>query len=214
MAKVKVTELVVVRHGETVWNLEGRHQGHLDSDLSALGIRQAKAIADRLGKISFSALYSSDLKRAFHTAQYIAQKTGHSILVDRRLRERDYGIFRGMTLEEIQKKFPEQYIHFRSGDPDYVIPEGESGRHKFDRVLECVQEIIKAHEGRRVVIVTHGGVLDALFRHTVGLGLSIPRHYKLFNVSLNTFFVYDGVWMLGTWGDISHLTEMETMDEG
>ncbi len=214
MAKIKVTELVVIRHGETVWNLEGRHQGHLDSDLSELGVRQAQAVAGRLAKMSFSALYSSDLKRAFHTAEYIARNTGHSILLDKRLRERNYGIFRGLTLNEIQEKYPEPYTHFKSGDPDYLIPEGESGRQKYDRVLECVKEIVKNQEGQRVVIVTHGGVLDSLFRHTVGLGLSDPRHYKLYNVSLNTFFVYDGVWMLGTWGDITHLTEMETMDEG
>jgi 2,3-bisphosphoglycerate-dependent phosphoglycerate mutase len=213
MAQIKITELVVIRHGETVWNQERRHQGHLDSDLSELGVRQAKAVAGRLAKLSFAALYSSDLKRAFHTAQYIAKITGHSILLDKRLRERDYGIFRGMTLEEIQEKFPKPYVRFKSGDPDYVIPEGESGRQKYDRVIECVREIVKAHEGRRVVIVTHGGALDALFRHTVGLELSIPRRYKLFNVSLNTFFVQDGTWSLGTWGDIGHLTEMETIDD-
>jgi len=212
-AEIKVTELILIRHGQTVWNLQGRHQGHVDSDLSELGVRQARAVAERLAILPFSALYSSDLKRAYHPAKFIARKTGHSILVDPRLRERNYGIFRGLTLGEIQARYPAEYARFRSGDPDYVVPEGESARQKFDRAVECLQAIVRANLGRRAVVVTHGGVLDAAFRYAVGLPLSIPRRVKLYNASLNTFFVHGKTWMLGTWGDTHHLREMETIDE-
>jgi len=213
MDNVKTTELIIVRHGQTVWNQEGRHQGHLDSDLSELGVQQAQAIANRLANVSFAALYSSDLKRAYHTAQYIAQKTGHTITADQRLRERNYGIFRGLTITEIKEKFPAEFSAFKSGDPDYVIPEGESTRQKYDRTMQCMLQIVTTHLGRRVVIVTHGGVLDAVFRYTLGLPLSIPRRFKLFNASLNTFTVYGRVWMIGTLGDICHLRQISTNDD-
>jgi probable phosphoglycerate mutase len=208
-----VTELIIIRHGQTVWNLQGRHQGHLDTDLSEFGIRQAQAIADRLSTVSFSALYSSDLKRAYHTAQYIAQKTNHTILVDPRLRERNYGVFRGMTLKEIQEKYPQEFAFFQSGDPDYVVPEGESSRQKYDRTVQCMTEIVTANLGRRVVIVTHGGILDAIFRYTTGLPLSIPRRFKLFNASINTFLIQGRIWMVGTLGDICHLKDISATDE-
>ncbi|MFA5865214.1 MAG: histidine phosphatase family protein [Phycisphaerae bacterium] len=213
MKKTQVTELIVVRHGQTAWNIQGRHQGHLDSDLSETGIRQAKALADRLSKLSFTAFYSSDLKRALHTAEYIAQKTGHPILADPRLRERNYGIFRGMTVHEIQLQYPDEYGHFISGDPDYVIPEGQSARQKFEAAVQCAKEIVKGHVGERIVIVSHGGVLDALLRHTCGIALSIPRRFKMYNASLNTFFIDDGIWKLNTWGDICHLKGIDTSDD-
>jgi len=213
MKDTTVTELIIIRHGQTAGNLENRHQGHLDSDLNELGIRQAQAIATRLATVSFDALYSSDLTRAYHTAQYIAQKTGHAILVDPRLRERNYGVFRGMTLREIQQKYPQEFAFFQSGDPDYAIPEGESSRQKYERTIQCMTQIVSTHLGRRVVVVTHGGVLDAVFRYTVGLPLSIPRRFKLFNASLNTFLVYGRIWMIGTLGDICHLKDVSTTDE-
>jgi len=209
-----VTELIAIRHGQTEWNLEGRHQGQMDSDLSVLGVRQALALARRLVKVPFHAIYSSDLLRALHTAEYIARKTGHSIRVDRRLRERHFGIFHGLTVAEIRVRYPNEYLQFRSGDPDYVIPDGESVRQKYDRVIQCARQIVQANLGRRVIVVTHGGVLDALFRFTVGLSLSIPRRFRLLNAGLNTFLIVNGAWTLGTWGDVGHLRDMEPQDEG
>src|SRR5438477_4218649 len=87
------TQIIIVRHGETTWNLEGRHQGHLDSPLTKRGVAQAEALAARLGNEEFAALYSSDLGRALATAEIIGTRCGKSVVIDARLRERNLGIF-------------------------------------------------------------------------------------------------------------------------
>jgi len=207
------TELIVVRHGETVWNADGRQQGHLDSPLSPLGEQQARAIADRLAAEPFHALYTSDLGRAFHTAEYIARATGHDIATDPRLRERNLGIFQGLTMAQVQHQHPDHYAQFISGDPDYVIPGGESARQRYDRTTRAADEIAARRPGQRIVIVGHGGVLSSLFRHALGIPLAAPRRCKLFNASINTFFVHHGNWMLGTWGDVHHLGAIGTIDD-
>ena len=99
------TELIIIRHGETTGNRDGIWQGHLDTPLTDVGIAQARAVAERLGKASFSRLYSSDLGRAHKTA---AIRTGHSIKTDLRLRERSLGVFEGLTTPEIQTRYPEE----------------------------------------------------------------------------------------------------------
>lgn len=206
-------ELIIVRHGETVWNALGRQQGHLDSPLSPLGIRQAEAIAERLSTERFDALYTSDLGRAHATAQRIAARTGREVIVDKGLRERNLGIFQALTMEEVAARYPEEYARFKSGDPDYRIPRGESARERHERIVAAVGKIVSRHAGGRIVIVAHGGVLQSLFRHAVGLPLSAPRTFKLFNASLNTFFVENGSWKLGAWGDTNHLRAIGTQDD-
>src|SRR5262245_29104209 len=100
------TQLIIVRHGQTQWNLKLIRQGHLDSGLTEKGIAQAKALGERLARESFTALYSSDLGRAVQTAQMIAAATGHEIITDPRLRERHLGIFQGLKGDELREKFP------------------------------------------------------------------------------------------------------------
>ena len=123
------TQVIIVRHGETEWNIRGIRQGHLDSRLTTKGMAQAKALGARLGREKFTALYSSDLGRAVESAQAIANVTGHAILTDERLRERHLGIFQGLNAEEINSKYPEERRLMRTEGPGYVIPGGEtSGR--------------------------------------------------------------------------------------
>src|SRR5688500_9825999 len=111
------TRVIVVRHGETAWNNEKRWQGHLDSPLTAKGLSQAQALARRLSGERFSALYTSDLGRAYQTAQLIAAATGHSVVLDSRLRERKLGVFQGLTSEEIRAVHAEEYELYRIRDP-------------------------------------------------------------------------------------------------
>lgn len=209
----KTCELIIVRHGETIWNAEGRQQGHLDSALTPAGARQAEAIAETLSKEKFSALYTSDLGRAFTTAEVIAAKCSHKVTTDERLRERNLGIFQTLTMAEVEERYPEEYRAFRSGDPDYEIPSGESARQRYDRAVACADDIAKRHAGQRVVVVTHGGILDSYFRRALCIALTEPRRFRLFNASINTFFVVGGEWALGTWGDVSHLVGIGTQDD-
>src|SRR5262245_45575580 len=108
------TRIILLRHGETVWNLEGRYQGQLDSPLSTAGVTQARALAQRLATVHFAALYSSDLGRARQTTECIADVTGHKIRADPRLRERHLGIFQGRLKPELKLSFPDEYRRFKS----------------------------------------------------------------------------------------------------
>ena len=127
------TQVIIVRHGQTEWNIRGIRQGHLDSELTEKGIVQAKALAQRLARESCAALYCSDLGRAVQTAKEIAEVTGHQICTDARLRERHLGIFQGLSGEEIRTKYPEEYKLHRTLGPNYVIPGGESVRQQVER---------------------------------------------------------------------------------
>jgi len=199
------TQVIIVRHGQTVWNLAGKRQGHLDSPLTEMGIAQAKALAERLAQENFRILYSSDLGRAVQTAQIIASVTAHEIITDARLRERHLGIFQGLSGDEIRERYPEEYHQHRTIGPDYVIPGGESMRQQVERNVTCLTAIAEKHIGHTIVVVSHGGVLSGLFRHTFSIPFSAPRRFEFMNASLNVFNYEDGSWFLQTWGDVSHL---------
>ncbi len=207
------TEFIVVRHGETAWNAQGRIQGHLDSPLNEEGLAQALLVGDCLTRESLSHLYSSDLGRALQTAQPIADRSGRPVRTDTRLRERDLGVFQGLTGAECERRFPEHYARFRSRDPDHVMPEGESARHVYERVSEVFAALAREHIGTRLVVVTHGGVLDALYRFVQSVPLERPRDFPIFNASLNTVRCTDARWSVERWGDISHLTRDATLDD-
>jgi 2,3-bisphosphoglycerate-dependent phosphoglycerate mutase len=206
------TQVIIVRHGQTQWNVANVRQGHLDSPLTGEGIAQAKALARRLMHERFSALYSSDLGRAVQTAQIIAQATGHEIVTDSRLRERHLGIFQGLLGDEIKEKYPEEYKRHRSLGADYVIPGGESVRQQVARNISYLNEIAAKHEGETILVVTHGGVLSGLFRHTFSIPFEAPRRFEFTNAGLNVFVYEQGNWFLQTWGDLNHLANGATRD--
>ena len=203
---MKPTRIVAVRHGETEWNSEGRFQGQLDSPLTDNGCAQGRAVADSLAAWSIAAIYSSDLGRARSMADEIAVHTSTRIIFDPRLRERHFGVFQGLTVPEIKEQYPKSYPRFRSGDPDYVIPQGESARQRYRRSVECVEEATVLHGGETIAVVAHGGVLDGLFRRALSIPLEIPRRFSLPNAGLNVFSVEGSNWQLQLWGDTGHLT--------
>lgn len=208
-----ITKFAFIRHGETLWNVERRWQGHLDIPLNAIGQQQAAAVAQRMVNHSFSHLYSSDLQRTYQTAAAIAALTGHTILTEERIRERNLGIFQGLTQEEMETRFPDEFQLNRAPNPHYVIPQGESQQQFFDRTTQCLHDLAQRHIGESVVVVTHGGVLDCLFRFALGLPLETPRRFSLLNVSLNMFTIHDGFWKLEYWGDVAHLDTLGSLDE-
>jgi probable phosphoglycerate mutase len=199
------TQIIIVRHGQTQWNIRKIRQGHLDSELTDKGVAQARALGQRIARENFTALYSSDLGRALHTARMIAAVTGHEIVTDGRLRERHLGVFQGLSGDEIKDKHPEEYRMHRTLGPEYVIPGGESVRQQVARNVDCLDEIALKHPGEKVVVVTHGGVVSGLFRHALDIPLDAPRRFEFVNAGLNVFAYEDGHWILRTWGDVSHL---------
>src|ERR1700741_5197597 len=205
LTRMQRTQVILVRHGETEWNIARIRQGHLDSRLTEKGIAQAQALAHRLAREKLTALYSSDLGRAVQTAMAIADLTGHEIVTDVRLRERHLGIFQGLNGDEIVAKYPEERRQFRTLGPDYVIPGGESMRQQVSRNVAYLNELAAKHHGEQVVVVTHGGVVSGFFRHTLEIPLEAPRRFEFVNAGINVFAREEEIWMLLTWGDVSHL---------
>jgi len=202
-----MTQLILIRHGETVWNQQRRMQGHSDSPLSETGVRQARLLARHLKQIAFSALYSSDSGRAQHTARSVAEVTGHDIVLEPRLRERHFGVFEGLTGSEIEANFSADYARFKSRDQAHVIPGGESAAQFRARVSACFHEIASRHNGELVVVITHGLVLDVLYRAALGIPHELPRMHELVNAGINRLR-YDGAaWHLEVWADASHLDD-------
>jgi probable phosphoglycerate mutase len=207
------TKIILVRHGETCWNQEGRIQGyHANSPLTDAGLAQARAVAGRLAAEGVDALYSSDSGRTLQTAEPIALATGRKVTQEIGVRERNYGIFEGHTFAEVETVFPEEFQKYRARDPHYSIEGGESAVQFRDRILAALAEIARRHPGQRSVVVTHGGVVGSMYRVAMELPLDAPRVYTTRNASVNRFGFDAGRWVLEVWGDVSHLNE-ESMDD-
>jgi 2,3-bisphosphoglycerate-dependent phosphoglycerate mutase len=204
-----MTEILLIRHGETEWNQQGRMQGQHDSPLTATGLHQARRLAQRLKQVEFTALYSSDLGRAHQTARCIADATGHEIVSEPGLRERDFGIFEGLTNPEIKLRYPQDHELFARRDPHYAMAGGESAAQFSKRAVGTLECIARSHDGETVVVVTHGLVLDAVYRAACNMALHVPRGFPLLNCSVNTFRHTSDGWVAVAVCDVQHLADEE-----
>jgi broad specificity phosphatase PhoE len=148
-----VTTLLLVRHGETDWNAEGRLQGHTDTPLNELGRRQARTLADEVAGDGIEAVYSSDLARARETAEIVAERLGLAVVLDPDLRERDWGTWEGLTGAERER----------------VELVGEPTEAHRDRMLRALRSIAAGHPGGRVLVVTHGGSMRRVQAAATGI---------------------------------------------
>lgn len=200
-----ITRLCIVRHGETAWNAEHRVQGQLDVALSASGRAQAEAAAKVLATERFDAIYSSDLSRARQTAAPTAAALSLDVRIDRDLRERHYGIFESLTYAEVKQKYPADYARFDAREPDYDFRTGESLKDFSARSISIIERIAAIHPGKSILVFTHGGILDKLYRHITGLPLSAPREFGIPNAGLNRVELAAGRWQIRAWADVAHL---------
>ncbi|THF62440.1 histidine phosphatase family protein [Pseudothauera nasutitermitis] len=206
------TRLCLVRHGETAWNTERRLQGHLDVPLNPTGERQAEATARALaGLAPFDAIHSSDLARALRTAQAAGNALSLPVQIDADLRERHYGAFQGLTHEEAQARHPEDYRRWHGRDPQFDLLGGESLNTFATRIRHTLERIAAAHPGGRVLVFTHGGVLDVAHRLASGRPLHIPRDFSIPNAGLNWLERDAAGWRLLSWAEQDHLDD--TLDE-
>ncbi len=210
---MQATRIIAVRHGETSWNLDTRIQGQLDIPLNEKGRWQAQRLARALAASEpMVALYSSDLFRAWDTARSIADATGLTVVTETGLRERAFGKFEGKTFTELEAAWPEETLRWRQRDPGWAPPGGESLIEVRDRVLQTVQTLAAKHLGEQIVLVSHGGVLDTLYRAAGGLDIRAPRTWLLGNASINRLlWTPDSLTLVG-WSDTAHL-EDEWTDE-
>jgi glucosyl-3-phosphoglycerate phosphatase len=160
---VSLRRLVLLRHGQTDYNLAGRMQGHLDSLLTEVGREQAVAIAPEVVRMTPDRLISSDLRRAVHTADIIGGAAGIPVKLDPRLRETHLGEWQGRTVGEIEKAWPGAIAHWRS-DPAWAPPGGESRIDVVRRSRPVVEELDDEVSGSNAtaVLVAHGGMIAGL----------------------------------------------------
>ena len=201
---MKETEIILIRHGETEWNSQQRMQGHSNSDLSSVGQAQIQALGQWMKNVRFDLIYSSDSLRAKQTAEAITQFSGHELQFDQRLREKNLGVFEGLTSEEARERYPEVFRLFKTAGSKYVIDEGESTQQLQDRALEIVNEIRIKHPEERVLLVTHGGFIRVVMKHSLGLSLETTTRFLIRNTGVFRL-VWEDKWIVSQMGGVSHL---------
>lgn len=208
-----MTELILIRHGETDWNRELRFQGHIDAPLNATGQIQAARLAARLADETIDHLVCSDLLRTRQTAAPTARQFAPTLPagpeLDAALREQHFGIYEGLTAADAQREHAEAWTAWSQFHPDYALPGGESAVQFHARTVGALRRIAAAHAGRTVAVVTHGGVLDMVWRTAHGLGLHGPRRSQIPNAGYNRVRFADpgagGAIEVLAWADARHL---------
>lgn len=205
---MEATRIIAIRHGETSWNVASRIQGQRDIGLNETGRWQARRVGEALADENITAVYSSDLGRAHQTAQEIAEMTGIPVVRTEGLRERSFGIFEGMTFDEIHQTWPDHAQNWRRRVPDWQPPEGgESLLELRERVRRTMEALAARHPGEQIVVVAHGGVLDTLYRIATGQEVNSPRTWELPNGAINRLlWTPEGFTLVG-WSDTQHLDQ-------
>jgi len=198
--------LYVVRHGATDWNQSGRIQGHIDIPLNKTGRAQARLASIRLAAVCATALYSSDLLRAYETAQIIGQATGLQVVQKPGLREINFGVWQGLSSPQIRERDPDVYAARRANPYDVAPAGAETWRHFYDRAVRAVHEILAATEAQRVIVVTHSGVCTALGLRALGFDCTGKRTFDSHNCGIHTIAVHGDTWRAVVFNDITHLT--------
>lgn len=209
-----MTEIWFIRHGETAWNRAGRLQGWQDIELNAAGREQAAQLATHMSTVeqTFDALYSSDLQRAYATAEPLSTALELRIRTEPGLRERGFGILEGMELARIDELSPNVAAARTSRDPHIPIEGGESLGQFQARVISTIDDLAQRHTGERILAVAHGGVLDIIWRHASGVALDGPRPVPLLNASINLIAIEDRQWRVVEWGNVAHLEAESASD--
>lgn len=200
-----MTDFVVIRHGETDWNREHRFQGQIDVPLNAIGQQQAQRLATALAGERVDLLLSSDLQRARQTALPLERTLARTAQVQPGFREQGFGVLEGLDVPTIKTRHPELWAQWLRHDADYALPSGESVRQFHARVLAALRDLAREHAGKTLLLVTHGGVLDMLWRTAHGLSLNGPRECAIPNTGINRLR-WDGDRLhVVQWADAAHL---------
>ncbi len=202
-----ITRITAIRHGETAWNVDTRIQGQLDISLNKKGQWQAEQAGSALASENVDAIISSDLARAYETALALAKHHGLNVQTDRELREREFGNFQGKTFAEIEAQMPEQALLWRKRVPDFAPGGGESLLQFRERVTQCIRRLASQNAGKHIIIVSHGGVMDIIYREATGLELQAPRTWQLGNASINRLLFNGRYFSLVGWSDTNHLND-------
>lgn len=201
-----MTRLYLIRHGETEWNRQRRTQGcGNDLSLSQNGLLQAKALANRLKNISVDTIYSSDLKRAYETAFEISKTIELPVNTSPGLREMNLGCFEGLTFDEIERQYKEVFEIWRSNPKETIIPEGEALITLQERISSEIDEIIQEHDGKNIIVVSHGISIKMLILKVLCMDISNHDRIRLDNAGISIIEYRGNRPVLTLLNDICHL---------
>ena len=202
-----MTDLLLIRHGRTFWNSEGRFQGQLNSDLNEIGQVQVASLGRRFEGQVLDHVFSSDLGRAWQTAEALTKSHALKIQADASLRERGMGVFEGLTQPEIQATHPDAWKSFLDREQSYSIPGGESINDVLSRSDKFLENVAQNYEGKRVAAVTHGGWIRVVLKGLLELDQKVTPRFKVFNTSIHHLKFVEGNWWVMGMGDVSHVDE-------
>lgn len=198
-------KLLLIRHGQTDWNLLGKYQGQTDIALSGEGIRQADLLAQNFPVDTLDIIYTSDLQRAFMTAERLAEKFSAPLYADKALRELNFGAWEGLTYQEIAERWPQEVKNLFGAPEKLQIPEGETFLMLQRRAMDKIHEIHAENEGKNVAVVAHGAISKAILTAL----LHIPLHYvwmlRQDNTAVNILRFDDEFVSVELLNGISHL---------
>lgn len=209
------TRFYLIRHGETLWNRQGRYQGATDIELSEEGKEQAELLAKRFQYLPLDAIYVSPLKRAMATAEPVGRITGITPIVDEHFKEINFGEWEGHSIPELTEKYGESYTKFFENPFKHPFP----GEGSFDKVTERsvagFEALLQKHKGQHVAIVSHGGLLRVMLVGIMGMDIEFYRKTWMTNTSITTVDVMEnGKRLLMTLNDKAHLEMAELWSKG
>ena len=202
---MKVTRLFLTRHGQTVTNTEGRFCGHSETDLTAKGEDQARALGKRLAKVKFEAIYTSDFSRAIKTAAFIAGNRELTPRAEPALRELHYGEWELEKGGDVARKWRTQYRLMRHEAPAWRPPGGETVAEVRARTRQAFDHIVEAHTGKRVLVVSHGTALNCLISTLLEMPETHVFRIDIANCGLTEVEVREGRPYVVRLNDTAHL---------
>ncbi len=179
------TTIILVRHGETLWNKKKKLQGQIDIQLSKTGLKQADLVAKRVKTFGITKIYSSGLKRAIQTANAISKELDLPLLINEGLNERAYGEHQGKSWKDIKHYYKDEKTYFHNFKPNG----GESNIEFGERVIFALNKIINANEGEKILIVCHSGVIHILIRHLRKIPHEQVTNFHFPNTSLTIYHI-------------------------
>ena len=201
-----MTRFLLIRHGETAWNADGRIQGHTDVELTEVGLEQARLAAERLRNEKIDVVYSSDLKRASATGEAVAKIHKLPVKTTPLLREANLGRWQGMTMQEVAEKYPKEYAAYSKDSINNRPPDAERLEDVIKRCRRFLDKVTELHPDATIAVACHGGTVRGLIAAALGAGPEIYRRIRADNVAITILHIISGKPLLVTMNDTCHLS--------
>lgn len=200
-----MTQIVLVRHGQTEWNKHERFRGWIDIELDETGLKQAEAAAPRIAQWEVEAIYSSPLKRTMATAQIIANRLGLPVVPLEGIIDMNFGVWQGLSIGEVKQNYPKLFELWHNNPHRLEIPQGESLEEVRKRAVATIDDIAARHENEMVTLVTHRVVCKMLLCHLLGLDNSHFWQIEQDTTAINLFEIREGKATVTLINDTCHL---------